>query len=359
MSVFRIGTAHDLCRRAALGRWALGLGQGRRAMSVRPAANAFDHTQPPRKKVTIRHLQQLHAAGTPISMLTAYDYPTALALDAQGVDVTLVGDSLAQVCLGYSSTTQLTLDEMLHHCRAVARGTTHPLLMVDMPFGSYHTGLDDAARAAVRLMQEGRAEAVKIEGGAEIVPIVERLTQIGVPVMAHIGLMPQRHVALSGYRVQGQTGQSALNLYRDALRLQEAGAFSFLIEAVPAKLGEFLTEKLRVPTVGIGAGRGTSGQVLVWDDAMGRWSGKKAKFVRRFAEVGREEARGVRAYVAAVRGGSFPDNETEGYGIQPTEWAHFLDLVQEKGWKSASERAMDSGELDDLPDVVEAAKATA
>lgn len=298
----------------------------------------------------------MHAAGIPISMLTAYDYPTALALDQHGADITLVGDSLAQVCLGYSSTTQLTLDEMLHHCRAVARGTTHPFLMADMPFGSYHTGLDDAARAAVRLMQDGRVEAVKIEGGAEVVPIVERLTQIGVPVMAHIGLMPQRHVALSGYRVQGQTGQSALNLYNDALRLQSAGAFSFLLEAIPAKLGEFLTQKLRVPTIGIGAGGGTSGQVLVWDDAMGRWSGKKAKFVRRFAEVGREEARGVRAYVAAVKEGNFPENEAEGYGIQPAEWEHFLDLVQEKGWKSAHERATES---EDLSDAKEGVKATA
>ncbi|KZV68726.1 hypothetical protein PENSPDRAFT_686965 [Peniophora sp. CONT] len=329
-------------------------------MSVRPAmpaVTAFDHAQPPRKKVTIRHLQQLRAAGTPISMLTAYDYPTALALDAHGADITLVGDSLAQVCLGYTSTTQLTLDEMLHHCKAVARGTTHPFLIADMPFGSYHTGLDDAARAAVRLMQEGRVEAVKLEGGTEIVPIVERLTQIGVPVMAHIGLMPQRHVALSGYKVQGQTAQSALALYKTALSLQAAGAFAMLLEAIPAKVGELLTHKLNIPTIGIGAGKGTSGQVLVWDDAMGRWSGKKAKFVRRFAEVGRDEARGVRSYVAAVKSGNFPDNEVEGYGMQPAELEQFLELVQERGWKSASERTIE--ETDDAPDVKEAAQATA
>ena len=154
-----------------------------------------------------------------------------------------------------------------------------------------------------------------MEGGTEIVPIVERLTQIGVPVMAHVGLLPQRHVALSGYRVQGQTAQSALGLYKAALSLQEAGAFSIVLEAIPAKVGELLTHKLSIPTIGIGAGKGTNGQVLVWDDAMGRWSGKKAKFVRRFAEVGREEARGVRSYVAAVRVRSFPDDDAEGLKI--------------------------------------------
>ena len=257
-------------------------------------------------------------------MLTAYDFPTARACDTQRVDITLVGDSLAQVCLGLSSTTVLTLEEMIHHCRAVARGTTHPFLVADMPFGTYQAGVNDAVKNAVRMIKEGGVEAVKLEGGEEILDVVQRLTVVGVPVMAHVGLMPQRHVAMSGYRVQGRDASSAKGVLDAAKKLEEAGAFAVVLEAIPHKLGKYITNQLTIPTIGIGAGPGTSGQVLVWDDAMTRWHGKKAKFVRRFADVGGEEAKGVSNFVEAVKNGDFPREKEEGYEIDEDEWEKFL-----------------------------------
>ncbi|KAH0829123.1 ketopantoate hydroxymethyltransferase [Lanmaoa asiatica] len=293
----------------------------RRHMSVRPPISSSP------KKTTIAHLADLRASNTPISVLTAYDFPTARACSAHPVDITLVGDSLAQVCLGYPSTTRLTLDEMLHHCRAVARGTTTPLLVADMPFGTYAPSPPDAVRAAVRIIQEGHVEAVKLEGGHEIVPHVSALTQIGIPVMAHIGLLPQRATSLSGYRVQGRTAASAESLVRAARALEHAGAFAIVLEAMPSQLGEYITRTVSIPTIGIGAGPGTNGQVLVWDDMLGTWHGHKARccpFVRHFADVRKEVERGVAAYVHAVKDRSFPDTEREGYAMDPTEWESFL-----------------------------------
>lgn len=257
-------------------------------------------------------------------MLTAYDYPTARACENHGVDVVLVGDSLAQVCLGYDSTTQLTLDQMIHHSGAVARGCKSPLLVADMPFGSYHLSTNDAMRNAVRLMQEGRVEAVKLEGGDEIIDIVRKLTTFGIPVMGHVGLLPQRHASLSGYRVQGKTAENAQRVLRSAMAIQEAGAFSIVLEAIPHLLASYITSKLSIPTIGIGAGSGTSGQVLVWDDVMSTWPGHKAKFVRRFADVSEETKKGVTGYIEAVRDRSFPDPETEGYKMDEVEWENFL-----------------------------------
>ena len=256
----------------------------------------------------------------PIAMLTAYDYPTGRACDLHGIDITLVGDSLAQVCLGYDSTTQLTLDEMIHHCRAVARGSKSPFLVADMPYGTYHTGADDTVRNAIRMVREGGVEGVKIEGGLEVVELVKRLTAFGIPVMGHVGLLPQRHTALSGYRVQGKEAKAAVQMVRSALELEKAGVFSIVLEAIPYRLGELITRRLSVPTIGIGAGPFTSGQVLVWDDVMGTWSGHKAKFVRRFADVQSEAKRGVTAYAAAVRERTFPDIEAESYPMEDTEW---------------------------------------
>ena len=282
----------------------------------------------PRKKVTIQHLHQLRHAGTPIAMLTAYDYPTGRACESHQVDVTLVGDSLAQVCLGYDSTTRLTLDEMIHHCRAVSRGSKSPLLVADMPFGSYHASTEDAVRNAVRLMREGRVEAVKLEGGLEIVDTVRRLTSVGIPVMAHVGLLPQRHTSFSGYKVQGRAASCAASVLRNALALEDAGAFAVVLEAIPSALGTYITRRLtRAPTIGIGAGSGTDGQVLVWDDVMGTWNGHKAKFVRRFGDVKSEVKKGVTDYIEAVRARSFPA-AAESYEMQPEEWAKFLELVE-------------------------------
>jgi len=234
----------------------------RRWMSVRPP-DKTSQTVPgdAQTKVTIRSLYERRLAQTPIVMLTAYDYPSALACSTHGVDITLVGDSLAQVCLGYSSTTELTLQEMIHHTRAVARGTTTPLLVADMPFGSYHVSPEDAVRNAVRLVQEGHVEGVKMEGGEEIAECVSKLTKMGIPVMAHVGLMPQRHAALSGYKVQGRDAASARHILDSALALEAAGAFSIVLEAVPHQLGTYITSRLSIPTIGIGAGPGTNGQV--------------------------------------------------------------------------------------------------
>ncbi|KAF7776784.1 hypothetical protein Agabi119p4_5177 [Agaricus bisporus var. burnettii] len=235
----------------------------RRWMSVRPSASgSLDSTAPPRKKVTIQGLRALRSSKTPISMITAYDYPTALACSSSSLtDITLVGDSLAQVALGYTSTTQLTLDEMIHHIKAVSRGTTHPFLVADMPFGTYNESLEETVRNAVRMVREGGVEGVKMEGGVEIVDVVRKLTQVGIPVMGHVGLLPQRHAALSGYRVQGRSVEGAQKIVQDALALQDAGAFSMVLEAIPKELANYVTEKLRIPTIGIGAGPGTSGQV--------------------------------------------------------------------------------------------------
>ena len=244
--------------------------QQRRWMSVAVSAP---------KKTTIARIAEMRAHNVPIAVLTAYDFPSARACSAHPVDVTLVGDSLAQVCLGYPSTTRLSLDEMLHHCRAVARGTTTPLLVADMPFGTYAPSTEDAVRAAVRMIHEGHVDAVKLEGGEEIVPHVTALTQIGIPVMAHVGLLPQRSTALSGYRVQGRTAASASGLLRAAQALEDAGAFSIVLEAMPSQLGEYITRTLKIPTIGIGAGPETNGQVLVWDDMLGTWHGHKAKCV--------------------------------------------------------------------------------
>ena len=268
-------------------------------------------------------------------MLTAYDFPTGRLLENHGVDIALVGDSLAQVCLGLPSTTTLTLDEMIHHTRAVARACVHPFIVADMPFGSYNVSPEEAVRNAIRMMQEGHIEGVKIEGGRENVEAVRRITRSGIPVMGHIGLMPQRQAALSGFRVQGRDAASAREVYEDALALQDAGAFALLLEAIPHQLGEYITDKLTIPTIGIGAGPHTSGQVLVQNDVLSRWHGKKAKFVRRFADVAAVEAEGVQGYIDAIREGVFPDAKEEGYTVKFSEWEKFLEEVKDQDWRSA------------------------
>ncbi|GAA6019159.1 hypothetical protein JCM10207_006566 [Rhodosporidiobolus poonsookiae] len=331
--------------------------------SENPAPAPFAPT--PRKKRTILDLQNLKKKGIPITMLTAHDYPSARFIEAaslppppptsassfdfptpaapaspaepthpRGVDICLVGDSLAMVACGYTSTTQLTLDELLYHCRSVARGCTSSLLIADLPFGTYAASVADGVRAAVRLIQEGHMDGVKIEGGAEIVPLVEALTRNGIPVVAHVGLTPQRQAALSGYRVQGKTLASAVKVWDDARALQDAGAFAVLLEAVPSRLGKWISDRLRVPTIGIGAGGGTSGQVLVQLDMLGvdselGASGKGPRFLKRFGDVGERARQAVREYVREVREGTFPEEETHTYPVSETAWEGFLKAMGE------------------------------
>ncbi|KAI8147382.1 3-methyl-2-oxobutanoate hydroxymethyltransferase [Fennellomyces sp. T-0311] len=234
-----------------------------------PPMDSKQTPAPAKPKVTIKTINRMFKHGEPISMMTAQDYPSGMMVERSGIDVCLVGDSLAMVALGYDSTTSLTVEEMLHHCRAVARGSKTPFLVADLPFGSYEASPVDAVKVAQRFIKEGNVEAVKLEGGAEMSEHIKRITSVGIPVMGHIGLTPQRQSALGGFRVQGKTSKQAQKLLEDALALQKAGVFSMVLEAMPAEIAAYITDQLRVPTIGIGAGVGCSGQVLVMNDIMG------------------------------------------------------------------------------------------
>jgi 3-methyl-2-oxobutanoate hydroxymethyltransferase len=247
-----------------------------------------------------------------IVCLTAYDYPTARLLDEAGVDVILVGDSLAMVVLGHESTLPVTLDEMLHHARAVRRGTKHALVVADMPFGSYHSETAESLRNAVRFVKEAGVEAVKVEGGERRLELIARLTEAEIPVMGHVGLTPQSVNALGGYRVQGKTVDSAEQLLRDARAVEAAGAFAIVLEAVPRELATQITRELRIPTIGIGAGPDCDGQILVVHDLLGLTFEQTPKFARKYANVGEVISNAVREYCADVRNGAFP-SDSESY----------------------------------------------
>lgn len=284
-------------------------------------------------------------------MLTAHDYPSARFIESaasstptsspvggapqshpqRGIDVCLVGDSLAMVACGYPSTTSLTLPELLFHCQSVARGCTSSLLVADMPFGTALPSLAHGVEAAIAIVQQGNMDGVKIEGGAEIIDLVHRLTSVGIPVMGHVGLTPQRQAALSGYRVQGKTAEGALRVWRDAKALQDAGAFAIVLEAVPARLGEFISSRLEIPTIGIGAGGGCDGQVLVQLDMMGvRTLDKGPRFLKRYAALEEVATGAVAAYVEDVRTGAFPEAK-HSYGMDEAEWEDFEKRVVLEG----------------------------
>jgi 3-methyl-2-oxobutanoate hydroxymethyltransferase len=248
-------------------------------------------------------------SSTKITCLTAYDYPTARLLDEAGVDILLVGDSLAMVVLGYESTLPVTLEEMLHHTRAVRRGTRRALLVSDMPYGSYHDDPMAAVRNAVRFVKEAGAEAVKIEGGERRMDLVARLVDAEIPVMGHIGLTPQSVNTFGGFRVQGKTEQAGDQLMRDARAVEAAGAFAIVLESIPRELGARITAELRIPTIGIGAGPDCDGQVLVINDLLGLSFGHAPKFTRRYADVGEIISRAAAQYCRDVQQGSFPSDE--------------------------------------------------
>jgi 3-methyl-2-oxobutanoate hydroxymethyltransferase len=247
-----------------------------------------------------------------ITCLTAYDYPTARLVDEAGIDVVLVGDSLAMVMLGHDSTLPLTLDEALHHTKAVRRGVARALVVADMPYGSYHGDISESLRNAMRFVKEAGAEAVKIEGGERRLELIARLTEAEIPVMGHIGLTPQSVNALGGYRVQGKTPNAAEQVLRDARAVEAAGAFSIVLEAIPRELAAEITKVVRIPTIGIGAGPDCDGQVLVLHDLLGLTFQNPPKFARRYANVGEAISKAVREYCADVESGRFP-SDAESY----------------------------------------------
>ncbi|HKF39712.1 MAG TPA: 3-methyl-2-oxobutanoate hydroxymethyltransferase, partial [Candidatus Acidoferrum sp.] len=247
-----------------------------------------------------------------VTCLTAYDYPTARLIDEAGVDIVLVGDSVAMVMLGHDSTLPLTLDEALHHSKAVRRGVQRALVVADMPYGSYHGEIHESLRNAMRFVKEAGAEAVKIEGGERRLELISRLTEAEIPVMGHVGLTPQSVNALGGYRVQGKTPATADQLLRDARAVEAAGAFAIVLEAMPRELAAEITRSLRIPTIGIGAGPDCDGQVLVLHDLLGLTFQDAPKFARRYANVGETISRAVRQYCDDVQNGAFP-TDAESY----------------------------------------------
>ncbi|MGD0620936.1 MAG: 3-methyl-2-oxobutanoate hydroxymethyltransferase [Thermacetogeniaceae bacterium] len=260
-------------------------------------------------RVTTATLMEMKARGEKMTMLTAYDYPTAVLLDEAGIDMLLVGDSVGNVVLGYEDTLPVTMDEMIHHTRAVARGTRRAMVVGDMPFLSYQASLPEAILNAGRFLKEGGAQAVKLEGGSERASVVRALVETGIPVMGHLGLTPQSVHQLGGFRVQGRDEAAARRLLDSALVLEEAGVFALVLEAVPAALAAQVTSRLQVPTIGIGAGPDCDGQVLVVHDMLGLSARRVPKFVRQYASLGDIVKEAVRAYQADVKDGSFPAPE--------------------------------------------------
>lgn len=262
-------------------------------------------------KNTVVTFKEAKKKGEKLTMLTAYDYSTAKLIDESGVNSILVGDSLGNVVLGYEDTISVTMEDMIHHGAAVSRGVQNALLVIDMPFMSYQTSVYDAVVNAGRLMKEGRADAVKLEGGAEVCPQIKAITAAGIPVMAHLGLTPQSINAFGGFKVQGKSEAAAKKLLADAKAVEEAGAFSVVLECVPAKLAELLSKELEIPTIGIGAGNVCDGQVLVYQDMLGMFSDFTPKFVKRFANVGEVMKEAFQAYCKEVQDGTFPAKEHE------------------------------------------------
>lgn len=260
-------------------------------------------------KNTVLTFQQAKENGEKLTMLTAYDYSTAKLIDEAGVNSILVGDSLGNVILGYEDTISVTMEDMIHHGAAVARGAKNALVVIDMPFMSYQTSVYDALVNAGRLMKEGRGDAVKLEGGVEVCPRIKAIVDAGIPVCAHIGLTPQSINAFGGFKVQGKSEAAAKKLLEDAKAVEEAGAFAVVIEGVPAKIAALITEQLHIPTIGIGAGKDCDGQVLVYQDMLGMFSDFTPKFVKRYANIGEVMKEAFQNYIKEVQDGVFPAEE--------------------------------------------------
>lgn len=260
-------------------------------------------------KNTTTSLAAQKQSGDKITMLTAYDYSTAKLIDESGINCILVGDSLGMVMLGYDSTLPVTMDDMLHHTKAVARGAKNSMVIADMPFMSYQTSVYDAVKNAGRLIQEGGAAAVKLEGGAAVCDRIEAIVKASIPVVAHLGLTPQSINAFGGFKVQGKDEQRAKELIEDAKKIEAAGAFMVVLECVPAKLAEIISREISIPTIGIGAGAGCDGQVLVYQDMLGLFSDFTPKFVKKFANIGDAMKVAFKDYIDEVKNGTFPAEE--------------------------------------------------
>ena len=282
-----------------------------------------------RKKVSIIDLQNKKVKGRPMTMMTAYDYPTAQIVDRAGIDMILVGDSLAMVVLGYENTVSVTMEEMLHHCKAVARGAKHSLLIGDMPFMSYQVSVPQAVENAGRFLKEGNMDVVKLEGGKDRAEVVRAIVRAGIPVVGHIGLTPQTISMLGGFRVQGKSVQAALSVIDDAVALEEAGCFAMVVEGVPDRVAAIITEKLSIPTIGIGAGKQCDGQVLVLHDMLGMFDRFTPRFVKKYATFFETGTKALQDYIADVENGTFPDSEHV-YTIQDDVYASLLEELEKR-----------------------------
>jgi 3-methyl-2-oxobutanoate hydroxymethyltransferase len=281
-------------------------------------------------KVTLPRVAEMKRAGEPIVMVTAYDYPSAQIVEEAGVDIVLVGDTAAMVVLGHDATTPVGMDEMLMMASAVRRGLERPLLIGDMPFGSYESSNEQAIENAQRFVKEAGCDVVKLERGGASVDRARAIARSGIPVMGHVGLTPQTATALGGFKAQGRTAERAARLTEEALALQSVGCFAIVFEAIPSAVTEALMPKLEIPVIGIGAGPATDGQVLVLHDLLGVYAGHKPKFVKRFADVRGESLKGVRAYTEEVRAGRFPDEEQHTYSIPQEELEEFARYLEEE-----------------------------
>lgn len=291
--------------------------------------NATGHDSPERRKISILDLANQKSLGKLVTMLTAYDYSSALLVDNAAIDIILVGDSLGMVMLGLDSTVPVTMDEMIHHCRAVARGARFALLVGDMPFMSYQADVAEAIRNSGRFLKEGRMDAVKLEGGTEVAGTVRAIVDAGIPVMGHIGLTPQSVSKLGGYKVQGKTAKDASRLLQDAIILEDAGCFSIVLEAIPEPVAEVISRRLQIPTIGIGAGAKCDGQVLVYHDLVGLFDRFTPRFVKQYANAGQIIQDAVATFADEVHKGDFPSAEHT-YAIEEAELSAFLKSVESK-----------------------------
>jgi 3-methyl-2-oxobutanoate hydroxymethyltransferase len=289
----------------------------------------MSHRPTQRPAISLSTLAEKKALGEPVVMVTAYDYPSAQVAEEAGVDVVLVGDSGAMTVLGHPSTVPVTLEELLMLAKAVRRGLSTPLMIGDMPFGSYEASNEEAIHNAQRFIKEAACDAVKIERGGTSVERARALVGAGIPVMGHVGLTPQTATALGGYRSQGRTAERALDVLHDAVALQDAGCFALVFEAIPSALTEAIMPRMEIPVIGIGAGGATDGQVLVFHDLLGIYDGHAARFVKRYANVRDEMVRGVTAFADEVRARRYPEPE-HGYTMAPDEVARLHDLLQEQ-----------------------------